>query len=140
MFASLHGTPGRMKRVGVIREVVEWRHSRKYFYWRLRKKLIDLQGIKLIEKRLNIDNGIKEYHEWLDRMDLNSNKIDDKRFVNGFKKKENDFERYLNELTIKNKNNIMELKNELDELKKLLNKKEKEINKLKKGNEMHIVD
>ena len=45
MYAQLHDTPQRMKDVRVIKEVVEWRASRKYFYWRLRRKLSVSQSI-----------------------------------------------------------------------------------------------
>jgi len=48
MFAELHDTPGRMKGVGVIKDVIPWKYARKYFYWRLRKRLIYNQCIELI--------------------------------------------------------------------------------------------
>jgi acetyl-CoA carboxylase/biotin carboxylase 1 len=38
-FAELHDRPGRMKAKGVIREVVEWSEARRFFYWRLRRRL-----------------------------------------------------------------------------------------------------
>ncbi|ETO23976.1 acetyl-CoA carboxylase [Reticulomyxa filosa] len=47
MFAELHDTPGRMKSVNVIREVVSWNQSRRFFYWRLRHKMIDTEAIKV---------------------------------------------------------------------------------------------
>jgi acetyl-CoA carboxylase / biotin carboxylase 1 len=49
-FCELHDTPGRMKAVGVIQQEVEWKGSRCYFYWRLRRKLaeFDLRN-KLVE-------------------------------------------------------------------------------------------
>jgi len=40
-FADLHDTPGRMKEKGVIREEIEWSQARKYFYWRLRRRLAE---------------------------------------------------------------------------------------------------
>eukprot|EP01006_Ploeotia_vitrea_P038946 TRINITY_DN66291_c5_g2_i1.p1 TRINITY_DN66291_c5_g2~~TRINITY_DN66291_c5_g2_i1.p1 ORF type:complete len:1951 (+),score=1116.81 TRINITY_DN66291_c5_g2_i1:135-5855(+) len=40
-FADLHDTPGRMKAKGVIRDIVKWRGSRRYFYWRLRRRLVE---------------------------------------------------------------------------------------------------
>jgi len=30
-----------MKTVGVIREVIQWRSSRKFFYWRLRRRILE---------------------------------------------------------------------------------------------------
>jgi len=49
-FAELHDTPVRMKEKGVIREVVEWKEARRFFYWRLRRKLIETQlGKQVVE-------------------------------------------------------------------------------------------
>jgi acetyl-CoA carboxylase/biotin carboxylase 1 len=38
-FADLHDTAGRMKAKGVIRQALEWKDARRYFYWRLRRRL-----------------------------------------------------------------------------------------------------
>lgn len=38
-FADLHDRAGRMKAKGVIRDQLEWRESRRYFYWRVRRRL-----------------------------------------------------------------------------------------------------
>eukprot|EP00043_Microstomoeca_roanoka_P013840 m.136036 g.136036 ORF g.136036 m.136036 type:complete len:2298 (+) comp15862_c0_seq1:167-7060(+) len=40
-FADLHDTAGRMKHKNCIRGVVEWAHARKFFYWRLRRRLTE---------------------------------------------------------------------------------------------------
>lgn len=40
-FADLHDTPGRMKAKGVIKRQVMWAHSRTFFYWRLRRRLLE---------------------------------------------------------------------------------------------------
>ncbi|KAJ0397443.1 hypothetical protein P43SY_009298 [Pythium insidiosum] len=42
-FADLHDTPGRMKAKQCIREIVPWRESRKFFYWRLKRQLAEFQ-------------------------------------------------------------------------------------------------
>lgn len=42
-FADLHDTPGRMKALGVIRKEVKWSESRTFFYWRLRRKLLEFE-------------------------------------------------------------------------------------------------
>jgi len=42
-FAELHDTPIRMKEKGVIRDVVPWKGARKFFYWRMRRKLLETQ-------------------------------------------------------------------------------------------------
>jgi acetyl-CoA carboxylase/biotin carboxylase 1 len=38
-YADLHDRAGRMKAKGVIREVLEWREARRFFYWRARRRL-----------------------------------------------------------------------------------------------------
>lgn len=42
-FAELHDTPGRMMGKGVIDAVVPWESSRKFFYWRLRRRIEEKQ-------------------------------------------------------------------------------------------------
>ena len=39
-FADLHDRPGRMKAKGVIRDIVPWAKAREYFYWRVRRRLM----------------------------------------------------------------------------------------------------
>ncbi|TLD19570.1 hypothetical protein PspLS_09710 [Pyricularia sp. CBS 133598] len=38
-FADLHDRAGRMKAKGTIREVIEWKEARRYFYWRVRRRI-----------------------------------------------------------------------------------------------------
>ncbi|KAM3450478.1 hypothetical protein MY3296_006041 [Beauveria thailandica] len=38
-FADLHDRAGRMKAKGAIREVLEWSNARRFFYWRVRRRL-----------------------------------------------------------------------------------------------------
>ncbi|XP_067263608.1 acetyl-CoA carboxylase 1 isoform X5 [Chanodichthys erythropterus] len=40
-FADLHDTPGRMQEKGVITDILEWQTSRLFFYWRLRRLLLE---------------------------------------------------------------------------------------------------
>ena len=40
-FADLHDTPGRMLTKGVIHKVLEWKTSRKFLYWRLKRLLAE---------------------------------------------------------------------------------------------------
>uniref|UniRef100_A0A8C4N1D7 CoA carboxyltransferase C-terminal domain-containing protein n=1 Tax=Eptatretus burgeri TaxID=7764 RepID=A0A8C4N1D7_EPTBU len=40
-FADLHDTPGRMLKKAVITDVVEWKTSRHFFYWRLRRLTLE---------------------------------------------------------------------------------------------------
>lgn len=47
-FADLHDTPERMLEKGCINEIVPWRTSRQYLYWRLRRLLLEDQFVKQI--------------------------------------------------------------------------------------------
>jgi len=38
-FCDLHDTPGRMLAKGAIRKIVPWKEARKFFYWRLQRRL-----------------------------------------------------------------------------------------------------
>ncbi|KAI0883500.1 acetyl-CoA carboxylase [Annulohypoxylon maeteangense] len=38
-FADLHDRAGRMKAKGTIREALEWKDTRRFFYWRVRRRL-----------------------------------------------------------------------------------------------------
>ncbi|GAM23780.1 hypothetical protein SAMD00019534_069550 [Acytostelium subglobosum LB1] len=49
-FADLHDTPGRMKAKGVISEVVPWKSARRYFYYRLKRRLLEEQHLRLMER------------------------------------------------------------------------------------------
>ncbi|XP_053135859.1 acetyl-CoA carboxylase 2 isoform X3 [Hemicordylus capensis] len=40
-FADLHDTPGRMQEKGVISDVLQWKNARPFFYWRLRRLLLE---------------------------------------------------------------------------------------------------
>jgi len=42
-FCDLHDTPGRMQAKNVIRGVVDWKHARKMFYWRMRRTMLEAQ-------------------------------------------------------------------------------------------------
>ena len=47
-FADLHDTAGRMKEKGVIREELQWKDSRRFLYWRLRRRLEEEDLVKRI--------------------------------------------------------------------------------------------
>jgi len=53
-FCELHDTPGRMKAVGVIERAVEWKDTRSYFYWRLRRKLAEFDLRKKIQETAEV--------------------------------------------------------------------------------------
>jgi acetyl-CoA carboxylase/biotin carboxylase 1 len=54
-FADLHDRSGRMKAKGVIRKELEWRESRRFFYWRLRRRLNEQTMARAIRKVIGQD-------------------------------------------------------------------------------------
>jgi acetyl-CoA carboxylase/biotin carboxylase 1 len=58
-FCELHDTPGRMEAVGVIRQQVDWKTSRSFFYWRLRRKLAEFDLRKKIINAAGVGRGVK---------------------------------------------------------------------------------
>mmetsp|Transcript_11034 Transcript_11034/g.27966 ORF Transcript_11034/g.27966 Transcript_11034/m.27966 type:complete len:2339 (-) Transcript_11034:105-7121(-) len=57
-FCELHDTPVRMEAVGVIRQQVDWKASRSFFYWRLRRKLAEFDLRKKIIEASTVGRGI----------------------------------------------------------------------------------
>merc|ERR1712146_362207 len=51
-FADLHDRPGRMKAKGVIRDVVPWARAREYFFWRVRRRLMQDALVKSLKKTI----------------------------------------------------------------------------------------
>ncbi|KAH8725486.1 acetyl-CoA carboxylase [Phaeosphaeriaceae sp. PMI808] len=47
-FADLHDRAGRMQAKGVIRQALRWQNARRFFYWRLRRRLNEEYIIKKI--------------------------------------------------------------------------------------------
>lgn len=54
-FADLHDTPERMLEKGCISEIVAWRTSRPFFFWRLRRLLLEDYFLKKI---MNAQNSL----------------------------------------------------------------------------------
>jgi len=51
-FADLHDRAGRMKAKNVIRQELQWRESRRFFYWRVRRRVNE----EYILKRMSTTN------------------------------------------------------------------------------------
>lgn len=45
-FADLHDRAGRMRAKGAIRQSLRWREARRFFYWRLRRRLHEERTLK----------------------------------------------------------------------------------------------
>lgn len=58
-FADLHDRSGRMVAKGVIRKELEWRNARRFFFWRLRRRLNEEYVLKLIGEQLEASNKLE---------------------------------------------------------------------------------
>ncbi|KAK9700430.1 acetyl-coenzyme-A carboxylase [Basidiobolus ranarum] len=66
-FADLHDTPGRMKAKGTIREILEWKNSRKYFYWRVLRRVHEerwLAEVKSTNENLTREDCKAYLQQW----------------------------------------------------------------------------
>lgn len=62
-FADLHDRSGRMKAKGVVRDILEWKSSREYFYWRVKRRLAENEVGELVmffpmDAFLNVTHGL----------------------------------------------------------------------------------
>ncbi|XP_053725576.1 acetyl-CoA carboxylase isoform X1 [Synchiropus splendidus] len=57
-FADLHDTPGRMQEKSVINDILEWKNVRSFFYWRLRRLLLE-QAVKceILQANKDLSDG-----------------------------------------------------------------------------------
>ncbi|KAF5881624.1 acetyl-CoA carboxylase 2, partial [Clarias magur] len=57
-FVELHDTPGRMLEKGVITEILDWKSTRTFFYWRLRRLLLE-EKVKseIMQANRDLSNG-----------------------------------------------------------------------------------
>lgn len=85
-FADLHDTPGRMQAKGVIRKQITWAQSRKFFFWRLRRRLLEFDvANNIIETDKSIQSkevAIQKIQEWFaESVGSSSSTWDDDRKV-----------------------------------------------------------
>ncbi|XP_072289677.1 acetyl-CoA carboxylase isoform X3 [Eucyclogobius newberryi] len=65
-FADLHDTPGRMQEKGAITDILDWKNVRSFFYWRLRRLLLE-QVVKCEILQANKDLSDGHMHSMLRR-------------------------------------------------------------------------
>ena len=61
-FADLHDRAGRMEAKGVIRMPLRWKESRRFFYWRLRRRLNEEGVIRRMESIRVTSSGSSHSH------------------------------------------------------------------------------
>ena len=76
-FADLHDRPGRMLAKGVIRDVVSWKRSREYFYWRVRRRLAQdalVKEVKAADETMSHADAVATVRGWIDGADWEDDK------------------------------------------------------------------
>jgi len=66
-FADLHDRAGRMKAVGVIRQDVEWKNARRFFFWRVKRRVLQdhlVRGLRRADERLSYAGAVKKLEAW----------------------------------------------------------------------------
>ncbi|KAK9765298.1 acetyl-coenzyme-A carboxylase, variant 3 [Basidiobolus ranarum] len=66
-FADLHDTPGRMKAKGVIRDVLQWKDARRFFHWRILRRIQEerwLKQITTVDSSLSREKAVMHLKEW----------------------------------------------------------------------------
>ncbi|KAF9288230.1 acetyl-coenzyme-A carboxylase [Mortierella alpina] len=74
-FADLHDTAGRMKAKGTIREALDWTNARRYFYWRVRRRLAEeyiRRKMAIANKDLSREEQTKSLLSWFGRDTVHS--------------------------------------------------------------------
>ncbi|XP_030647474.1 acetyl-CoA carboxylase 2 [Chanos chanos] len=57
-FVDLHDTPGRMQEKGVITDILDWKDARTFFYWRLRRLLLEeVVKNEILQANRDLSNG-----------------------------------------------------------------------------------
>ncbi|KZV44505.1 Acetyl-CoA carboxylase 1 isoform 1 [Dorcoceras hygrometricum] len=87
-FAELHDTSLRMAAKGVIKEVVEWKKSRSFFYRRLRRRIVEFELVKSLRdaagQQLDYKSAIDMIKNWFLRSHISEGKeslwMDDEAF------------------------------------------------------------
>jgi acetyl-CoA carboxylase/biotin carboxylase 1 len=65
-FADLHDRAGRMKAKGTIRQALQWRNARRFFYWRLRRRLNEHYIIHKMEGKSHAEKSSKLFKWYLE--------------------------------------------------------------------------
>ncbi|KAJ1549144.1 acetyl-coenzyme-A carboxylase [Cladochytrium tenue] len=68
-FADLHDRPGRMVEKRAVRQVVPWRESRRYFYWRLLRRISEEGLVKRMVSEAAASDAEGSGGLWLSRED-----------------------------------------------------------------------
>jgi len=67
-FADLHDRAERMVAKGVIRHSLEWRNSRRFFYWRVRRRVLQdfwVRSLREADERLSHGDALECLRSWI---------------------------------------------------------------------------
>ncbi|KAG4303427.1 hypothetical protein PCANB_000328 [Pneumocystis canis] len=74
-YADLHDHPIRMKHKGAIRQSLQWAQSRRFFYWRLRRRMSEhyiIQKIRKVDEKLSFRQSIEILKTWIYKLSSNN--------------------------------------------------------------------
>ena len=69
-YADLHDRAGRMEAKGVIRQALQWKNARRFFYWRLRRRLNEesilkkMATVSLRNKEITREQNLEMLQAW----------------------------------------------------------------------------
>lgn len=76
-FADLHDRAGRMQAKGTIRQPLVWKNARRFFYWRLRRRLNEEALIKKMantsKDSMTRENSLQSLRAWTGIQDFEQN-------------------------------------------------------------------
>jgi len=77
-FADLHDRTGRMKAKGVILDDVAWKNSRRFFFWRVKRRVLQdffIKSVRAVDKRLDHAAALAKVKKWAEEssIDFNNN-------------------------------------------------------------------
>ncbi|KAI9138810.1 acetyl-CoA carboxylase [Paraphysoderma sedebokerense] len=68
-FADLHDTAGRMLAKNVIQDILDWTSSRRYFYWRVRRRVLEesvLSKIQSVNEKSSREERLNLLKKWFE--------------------------------------------------------------------------
>jgi len=102
-FVVLQDTPGRMKAKGTITDVLEWKFSRTFFYWRLKRKLFEHSLIKKItNQKFDFFEKLNIINDWIKNISKDNSILEnDKKLSEFFEKNEEELNKKIEEFSKK---------------------------------------
>jgi len=103
-FADLHDTAGRMLAKNVIRDILDWPHARKYFYYHVKKRVMEEQLLKKMKKihpdlsRQEMQNVMKSWFAKDNNASTDYDSASDEKIISWFEDSKTKIEGHLETL------------------------------------------